>query len=68
MIEIAAAVCMISAPERCHEIQISFDVENVSPASCMMLGQTQLAQWTVEHPNWRISKFTCRPAGQVAKL
>jgi hypothetical protein len=68
MIEIAAAVCMISAPERCHEIQLTFDVENVSPANCMMFGQTQLAQWAAEHPNWRISKFMCRPAGQVAKL
>jgi hypothetical protein len=68
MIEIAAAVCMISAPERCREIQLTYDVENVSPISCMMYGQSELAQWTEVHPNWRVSRFSCRPAGQVAKL
>jgi hypothetical protein len=33
-----------------------------------MYGQSELAQWTVDHPNWRVSRFSCRPAGQVAKL
>ncbi len=68
MIEIAAAVCMISAPERCRDITLTFDADSVTPITCMMNGQSELAQWTVEHPNWRIARFSCRPAGEVAKL
>jgi hypothetical protein len=68
MIEIAAAVCMISAPERCRDISLTFEAESVNPGMCMMQGQTQLAEWTQSHPNWRIVRFSCRAAGSVAKL
>jgi hypothetical protein len=34
----------------------------------MMSGQIHLAEWTNSHPNWRITRFTCRQAGSVAKL
>lgn len=68
MIEIAAAVCLITSPERCRDITLTFDADSVTPFTCMMNGQLGLAQWTETHPNWRIVRFTCRPAGQVAKL
>jgi hypothetical protein len=68
MIEIAAAVCLISSTDRCRDIVLTFEADNVTPAACMMLGQTELAKWTVGHPNWRVSRFTCRQAGTFAKL
>jgi hypothetical protein len=68
MIEIAAAVCLISAPVRCRDISLTFEEAAITPYSCMMYGQGELAKWTEEHPNWRIAKWSCRPAGQIAKL
>jgi hypothetical protein len=68
MIEIAAAVCMISAPERCRDVTLTFEAEAVTQNQCMMYGQMELAKWSGDNPNWRIAKWTCRPAGQVAKL
>ncbi|HVZ05243.1 hypothetical protein [Hyphomicrobium sp.] len=68
MIEIAAAACLISAPERCRDVSLVFDADSISVSACIMNGQIQLAQWTVAHPNWRITHFTCRQAGSVAKL
>lgn len=68
MIEIAAAVCLLAAPERCRDVTLTFDTETITPFTCMMYGQSELAQWTQAHPNWRIARFTCRPAGQIAKL
>jgi hypothetical protein len=68
MIEIAAAVCLMSSPQQCRDITITFEADSVSPAMCMTQGQIQLAEWTVSHPNWRIQRFTCRQAGSVAKL
>lgn len=68
MIEIAAAVCLLSAPERCKDISLVFEAEAITPYSCVMYGQGELAKWSIEHQGWRIAKWTCRPAGQVAKL
>jgi hypothetical protein len=68
MIEIAAAVCLMSQPERCRDISLTFEQAAITPYSCIMYGQGELAKWTNEHPEWRIAKWTCRRAGQVAKL
>ena len=68
MIEIAAAVCMLSAPERCKDVSLTFEAENITVFACMMYGQAELAKWTGEHPAWKISRWSCREAGQVAKL
>jgi hypothetical protein len=68
MIEIAAAACLMSSPEQCRDVTLTFEVDNYQPAMCMTVGQIELAQWVVAHPDWRITKFSCRPAGQVAKL
>lgn len=68
MIEIAAAVCMLASPERCKDVTLSFEAESVSAYACMSYGQMELAQWSNDHPAWRIARYTCRPAGQVANL
>lgn len=68
MIEIAAAVCLISTPVRCKEISLVFEDAAINSFSCMMYGQGELAKWTEEHAGWRIAKWSCRPAGQIAHL
>ena len=70
MIEIAAAVCMISSAQHCRDIVLSFEADDVTPVSCMMQGQIELAKWTEGHPNWRISAFhlqTCRKVRESLK-
>ena len=68
MIEIAAAVCMLSTPERCKDVSLVYEDAALTPFACLMYGQSELAKWTLEHPGWRIAKWSCRPAGEVAKL
>ncbi len=68
MIEIAAAVCTLASPERCKDMTLTFEAESVSAYACMTYGQMELAQWSTDHPAWRIARYTCRPAGQVANL
>ena len=68
MIEIAAAVCLFSAPERCRDINLTFDADAITPFACMTYGQGELAKWSNDHPGWKISRWACRPAGQIAKL
>lgn len=68
MIEIAAAACMIGAAHNCRDVVIRFEDENFRQSNCMTVGQAELAKWTLSHPNWRITRFSCRPAGSVARL
>lgn len=33
-----------------------------------MFGQVELAKWSESHPKWRIEKWKCQKAGEVAKI
>lgn len=68
MIELVFAVCMIDQPERCKDVTLNFEGDNVTPQQCMMNGQMEMAKWVGDHPNWVIRKWRCGAAGQVAKL
>ena len=68
MIEIAAAVCLMTAPHKCRDISLTFEADTISMFACMMYGQGELAKWSNDHPGWRVARYTCRQAGQIAKL
>ena len=68
MIELVVAVCMIDQPSRCKDIHLNFEAENVTAQQCAMSGQFEMAKWIGENPNWVIQRWTCQPAGQVAKI
>ena len=56
--------------QRCkyEEKTITVEAENPTPWECMFYGQVSMAKWTEENPNWKITSWTCRPAGQLAKI
>ncbi len=68
MIEIVVAVCMIDEPERCKDVRLTYMAESVTAHQCMMLGQAEIAKWTEGHPNWRVTRWTCGTARQLAKI
>lgn len=68
MIELAAVVCLLSTPAKCRDLTFTFDSDRMTPYECALTGQFELVKWTTANPLWRISSFTCREAGSVAKL
>lgn len=68
MIEIVMSVCLIDAPDRCKDVRLSYMAESVTPFECMMYGQTEMAKWTEGNPNWKIAKWKCGAARQIAKI
>ena len=68
MIELVVAVCLIDQPERCKDVHLNFAAENVTPQQCMQYGQMEMAKWIGDHPGYRIMKWRCGPAGQMAKI
>lgn len=62
MISIVFTACLFGDPSACSEKQLAFEGEgNITPYTCVMYGQAELAKWQENHPNYRITKFGCKP-------
>ena len=66
---IILAVCLISSPSTCQEIQINvtpdYGASLQLPMYCARHGQLEAQKWIAEHPTWRIEKWSCYPNGKV---
>ncbi|KFI31464.1 hypothetical protein CDV50_08950 [Haematobacter massiliensis] len=60
MIELAFIACLTAAPALCEKKSLLFT--EISPLTCMMSAQPQLAAWVDSHPKWRIAKWNCKIA------
>ena len=58
MIELVFVACLVSAPTECQE-QSLLDTD-ISPMTCMMAAQPQLAQWAEQHPTYTVGRWSCR--------
>jgi len=66
MIELVVSVCLADDPTRCKDVSLIFD--EMSAAQCMMMSPVQIAKWSESHPKWVAKRWTCRPAGSIAKI
>lgn len=67
MLELVAVACLISSPTQCKDVALNYSAESLTPMQCLMQAQVELAKWAGEHPNWKIERYSCRPAGLIAK-
>lgn len=65
MIELVFTVCSLLEGAKCKEQSLVF--QDLSLMTCLVGAQPQLARWAEGHPNWTVSKWTCRQAGMFAK-
>ncbi len=68
MLELVVSVCLTDDPTRCKEISLLNVDENTTPMQCMMMSQAEIAKWAEGHPKWVAKRWSCRPAGRVAKI
>lgn len=68
MLELLVSVCLIDEPSRCKDVSLTFSVESMTPMQCMMGAQPEVAKWIDEHPKWVAKRWSCAPAGQIAKI
>ena len=59
MIELVISVCMLSQPEHCKDVHLTYSDQNLTPYQCVMRGQPEMAKWIESHPKWRIHKWRC---------
>lgn len=67
MIELLLSVCFVDDPARCRDVRLNFLEESITPQQCMKMGQIEIAKWSEGHPNWRVKRWSCGPAGRVAR-
>lgn len=68
MIELVLSVCFVADPARCKDVRLTYMAEAATPQQCMFYGQSEMAKWAEGNPNWRIEKWKCGEARQMAKI
>lgn len=58
MIELLFVACLSTAPDQCQERRLLFT--EISPMTCMMGAQPELARWTQTHPAFRVTGWKCQ--------
>ena len=67
MIELALVVCLAAEPAKCKDVGLVYDSEALTPMQCIMRAPPEIAKWTESHPKWNVMRWSCRPAGTIAK-
>ena len=68
MLQLIFSVCSIVQGASCHELPPIPLQEGTTMMGCAMASQIEGAKWVVAHPNHYITRATCRPVGQCAKI
>jgi len=58
MIELLFVACLSTAPDTCRERSLLYT--DITPMTCAMGAQPELAKWVATHPNWTISRWKCQ--------
>jgi len=64
MIAIIISACLLSDPGVCRDQTIPLSSEYASAVRCMMTAPPHVAQWSEEHPEWRIVRWRCGPSNR----
>ena len=68
MIELILSVCLLSDPNRCKEVSLVYSAEDLSAMQCLVMSMPEIAKWAEGHPRYFAKRWSCRAAGQVAKV
>ncbi len=58
MIELAFVACLTFNPTACRNEALLY--ADITMMTCLVSGQTELAAWQNQHPDWQITKWSCR--------
>ena len=68
-IEVIFMACSLLNGQQCREVHLGFYSESLSHFECMLYGQSAIAKWTMDNPNWILKRgYKCGRAGQFAKV
>jgi hypothetical protein len=68
MLELVISACLLADLNHCKEVSLTYMDEGMTPMQCMMASAVEISKWSQSHPNWFAKRWTCRPAGRMAKI
>jgi len=66
LVDLVIATCLIAQPGTCRDQHLYFESYG-SLQRCMMEAMPHVAQWSGEHPQWRVVRFHCQFAGNTGR-
>ena len=64
--ELILAICMLNTPSTCREERVAVSTEATAPMQCMIGAQPIIAEWTQNHPKWKVERWRCGVAGRAS--
>jgi hypothetical protein len=61
--ELILLACLIGPPNTCHEERVRFSMEPLAGRACLVSAPPLLAQWSMTHPAWGVTRWRCGIAG-----
>jgi hypothetical protein len=58
MIELLFLACLSASPASCEERSLLYT--DVTPMTCMLGAQPELARWAESNPRWIVGRWKCR--------
>ncbi|EPX76103.1 hypothetical protein [Salipiger mucosus] len=58
MIELLFVTCLSAAPDQCRERSLIYT--DITPMTCMMGAQPELAKWSQSNPKYEVRGWKCR--------
>lgn len=58
MVELIFVACLASAPTDCSERRLLFS--DISPMTCLIGAQPELAKWVYQHPAYTVASWKCQ--------
>jgi hypothetical protein len=65
MIELIFTACLLTQSDTCKEDRLIYT--DITPITCMMGAQAQLAEWSNGHPGWAVASWRCEAVDLVSK-
>ena len=65
MIELIFVTCLSASPTDCQERSLLYT--DISPMTCLMDAQPELAKWVQSHPSWKVANWRCAPVSNLEK-
>ena len=63
VMELILLACLIGPPNTCQEERVRFSMEPLAGRACLVSAPPLLAQWSMTHPAWRVTRWRCGIAG-----
>ena len=65
MFELIFTACLLAQSDTCREDRLVYT--DITPMTCMMGAQAQLAEWVNGDPEWTVARWRCAPVDRIPK-